>query len=99
MELPKSTSSDQYGRAASDFSAYISRGVVSYSVVGAWAPTTWVRKALKSLTWARKCVKSEEKSLNFSIMMVLCAVFIGSAPTTHFAKLRPCTLANIASST
>ena len=38
------------------------RGVVSYSVVGAWVPTTWVRKGLNSLISARKCVKSGEKS-------------------------------------
>ena len=37
------------------------RGVVSYSVVVAWAPTTWVRKGLHFLISARKCVKSGEK--------------------------------------
>ena len=51
------------------------RGVVSYSVVGAWAPSTWVRKGVKSWTWTRKCVKFWEKSWISRILMGLWAVF------------------------
>ena len=35
-----------------------------FSCAGAWAPTTWVRKGLKSLTWEWKWVKSGEKLRN-----------------------------------
>ena len=56
---------------------------------GGLSPHNLGQKVLKSFTWARKCVKSEEKSLNWRIMMALWAVFTGSAPTTHFANLRP----------
>ena len=52
-----------------------SRGVVSYSVVEAWAPSTWVRKGVTSWTWTKKCVKSWEKSWISRILMGLRAVY------------------------
>ena len=62
------------------------RGVVSYSAVWAWAPTTWVRAPT---TMSEKVCQIRGEIGNSSILMVLWVVLTGSAPLNLVCEVTP----------